>query len=73
VAGLRQRNCELLASGEELYDFVDDPSVFYRYRGDASTDTLVPPVEPDPTWLEARQATLREETARRCGAVATRE
>jgi peptidoglycan/xylan/chitin deacetylase (PgdA/CDA1 family) len=73
VAGLRQRNCELLASGEELYDFVDDPSVFYRYRGDASTDTLVPAVEPDPTWLEARQATLREETARRCGAVATRE
>jgi len=73
VAGLRQRNCELLANGEELYDFVDDPSVFYRYRGDAPTDALAPAVEPDPAWLEARQSALREETARRCGAVATRE
>lgn len=70
VAGLRQRNCELLAEGEELYDFVDDPSVFFQYRGEAEPDTFTPAVEPDPSWLEARQAALREETERRCSAVA---
>lgn len=73
VAGLRQRNCELLAAGEELYDFVDDPAVFFRYRGDADPETFAPAAEPDPSWLEARQAALREETERRCSAVATRE
>ena len=73
LAGLRQRNCELAAQGEELYDFVSDPAIFFQYRGDASPETITPAVKPDPAWLERRQATLREETERRCGAVATRD
>ncbi|MCA9575306.1 MAG: polysaccharide deacetylase family protein [Polyangiales bacterium] len=73
LAGLRQRNCELAASGEELYDFVSDPSVFFRYRGDASPEEFTPSIEPDPAWLERRQAALREETGRRCQAVASRD
>ena len=73
LAGLRQRNCELAASGQELYDFADDPSVFFRYRGDASPETVAPPTRLDPAWLEARQSELRDETRLRCSAVATRE
>lgn len=73
LAGLRQRNCELAASGQELYDFADDPSVFFRYRGDASPETVTPPTQLDPAWLEARQSVLREETLLRCGAVASRD
>jgi hypothetical protein len=72
LSGIRQRNCELLANGEELYDFVQDPNVFFRYRGDASPDAVTPAVEPDAAWLEARQAPLRDETQRRCGAMASR-
>jgi peptidoglycan/xylan/chitin deacetylase (PgdA/CDA1 family) len=72
VRMLEQRNCELLADGDELYDFVSDPSVFYTPRRDASASTEAPPALPDPAWVEERQAVLRERTAARCERLAMR-
>lgn len=52
-----QRNCALLAEREELYDLVDDLSLFpVSHPGSAPSDLQ---------W-EQRQAELRERTARRC-------
>lgn len=72
VSYLRDRNCALLAEGEELYDIVDDPAMFHVARGEADVSTLAPPAAPDPRVLEERQAVLREATAQRCAAVASR-
>jgi peptidoglycan/xylan/chitin deacetylase (PgdA/CDA1 family) len=69
VSYLRARNCALLPSGEELYDFVDDPSFFFMPRADAPADTLAPPAQLDPATLDARQARLRESEALRCSAL----
>jgi peptidoglycan/xylan/chitin deacetylase (PgdA/CDA1 family) len=64
---LRRRNCELLAEGEELYDIVDDPTLFFAPREEGSPASAVAPplVLPDDV-LEARQRRLREETAQLC-------
>jgi peptidoglycan-N-acetylglucosamine deacetylase len=59
VEALRQRNCKLLAGGEELYDIVDDLGYF------------IPGHEPDET-LEERQEELRARAARACHTVALR-
>jgi peptidoglycan/xylan/chitin deacetylase (PgdA/CDA1 family) len=59
VQGLRARNCELLAGNEELYDIVDDLSLFRT--SDAASDRALPEL------LAARQHTLREQTRTRCG------
>lgn len=50
---LEQRNCELLARGEELFDVTDDLSPFAT--------------EPSADVLEARQAALRDRLRPRCG------
>jgi peptidoglycan/xylan/chitin deacetylase (PgdA/CDA1 family) len=71
VQDLRDRNCKLLARGEELYDFVDDPRLFFQARGAARPGHEADPVVLPRALLEARQARLREETARRCEALAT--
>lgn len=72
VGWLEQRNCELLRQGEELYDFVDDPAVFFVPRADASASDMAPPVTPSPRWIEARQAPLRVRTAQRCSSIERR-
>jgi peptidoglycan/xylan/chitin deacetylase (PgdA/CDA1 family) len=69
VNDLLDRNCKLLAQNEELYDFVEDPRIFFQQR------TGTPSQEADPAVmteaeLAARQARLREETAQRCAVAA---
>lgn len=63
---LMQRNCRLLEQGEELYDVVDDPSLFFTVRGDQHPSLEAPPAEPAPEVLAERQQELRAETALRC-------
>lgn len=72
VRWLEEKNCELLARGEELYDVVDDPRVFFVPRGEAAPGESAPPLEPDPVWLDARQAALRARTEARCHRLAMR-
>jgi len=66
IQEIRDRNCRLLEENEELYDIVDDPSLFFAPRGDAEPTALAPLAEPDPSVLAERQAGLRERTAMRC-------
>ncbi len=71
VGWLRDRNCELLESGEELYDIVDDPRMFHVPRTeDASAEA--PPASPSAERLAARQRVLRDQTSQRCERVASR-
>lgn len=73
VGSLRDRNCTLLASGEELYDIVDDPSFFFSPLEEGEDpSTLAEPARIEPGILEARQTRLRDETTRRCHALASR-
>ena len=72
VAFLRERNCELLDEGEELFDIVDDPRLFFVPRADAPPSMDAPPALPDPAILAARQQRLRKETHERCTALAQR-
>jgi len=69
---LQDRNCELLERGEELFDVVDDPSLFFVARGIASPQSIAPSVNVDPAILERRQARLRSETSQRCHSLAGR-
>lgn len=73
VQDLLDRNCALLAKGEELYDFVDDPALFFEARAGADVSAEAAPLVLSPEALAARQAPLREETAQRCHALAVRE
>lgn len=66
VADLRRRNCDLLVRGEELFDIVDDPSLFHLPRGTSRPDRSAPPARPEPRILASRQARLRVETSQRC-------
>ncbi len=72
VRDLLDRNCQLLATDEELYDFVDDPALFFEARGSADPSTLARPAKLDPKLLAMRQARVREETEQRCQALAVR-
>ncbi len=72
VSWLRERNCELLEQGEELYDVVDDPSFFFAPRGDAAPSEEAPVARPDAAVLETRQARLRASTHERCQRIAQR-
>ena len=65
---LESRNCELLARGEELYDVVGDPALFYEARGDAEPGTRAPRLELPPAVHEHRQAQRRAEAHARCEA-----
>jgi peptidoglycan/xylan/chitin deacetylase (PgdA/CDA1 family) len=67
-AELWERNCRLLARGEELYDVVPDLSFFYQPRGDDSASALAAPANPSEQVLAQRQARLRSEAMQRCGA-----
>lgn len=72
VEDLLARNCALLAEGEELYDFVEDPRLFFQPRGAADPSSETAPVVLPRAHLDARQARLREETAQRCEALPER-
>ncbi len=71
VGWLRDRNCELLESGDELYDIVGDPRWFHAPRGE-DPSAPAPVARMDADTLERRQARLREETRQRCERVASR-
>ncbi|MFN7697123.1 MAG: polysaccharide deacetylase family protein [Deltaproteobacteria bacterium] len=66
VAYLDRRNCDFLASGEELYDFVDDPAFFFEARqaGDAP-DAVAEAAIPDDV-VAARQIRARARATLRC-------
>ena len=66
VQDIHRRNCALLPRGEELYDIVDDPRLFFQARRGAAPGTATPPLVLPPEVLEARQARIRIETAVRC-------
>lgn len=70
VRFLRRRNCELLERGEELYEIVADPSLFFvsRTAGDEPS-ALAPAIRLPPAVAAARQAALLERERARCGAV----
>ncbi len=70
VRRLEARNCDLRARGEELYDFADDPRLFFAPRGDEGASAEAPIVTLAPDVLEARQARARARTEARCGALA---
>jgi len=67
---LEARNCELLESGEELYDVVDDPSFFYVRRAGEPPETEAGPAHVDEALLAQRQSELRARTAIRCRSLA---
>jgi len=71
VADLLDRNCKLLPTGEELYDFVDDPRLFFQPRGAADSSGEAAPVALSRAHIEMRQARVRQETIQRCEALAT--
>jgi peptidoglycan/xylan/chitin deacetylase (PgdA/CDA1 family) len=73
VQDLLDQNCKLLAKNEELYDFVDDPTLFFQARTGADPSLETEPVVLAPEVLEARQARLREETQQRCQTLAVRD
>ncbi len=68
VAELRRRNCELLERGEELYDIVDDPALFFVRRGEAGPSAEAPLLQLPPAAYAARQARVRRRAERRCRA-----
>ena len=70
VSHLRERNCELLERGEELYDIVDDPTFFFVPRADAGPSDEAPVATPSRTIIAERQRALREETQQRCARLA---
>ena len=70
VSDLLARNCQLLERGEELFDFVNDPSFFFVPRAGAPADAEAPPAQLPPEVLAERQARLRERTALRCKSMA---
>jgi len=72
MADLQERNCALFEAGEELYDVVDDPTLFFQPRVDAPAHAFAPRATPDPDVIEERQAALRTATAERCDARETR-
>lgn len=72
VSWLREQNCDLLESGEELYDIVDDPALFFAPRGDASASAEAPMSSANRAVIAERQRLLREETTRRCARLAQR-
>ena len=71
VSWIRERNCELLEAGDELYDIVDDPRVFHAARSeDASAEA--PRAALPETVMASRQRALRAQATQRCERVASR-
>jgi peptidoglycan/xylan/chitin deacetylase (PgdA/CDA1 family) len=71
VSHLRAKNCELLDQGEELYEFVDDPALFFVPRADGDASMEAPALTLTPDELEARQSRLRETETLRCHLLAS--
>ena len=72
VALLEDRNCALLDRGEELYDFADDPALFFAPRGEASASAEAPFAEPPADVMEARQRRARARAEAHCSEIASR-
>jgi peptidoglycan/xylan/chitin deacetylase (PgdA/CDA1 family) len=70
VQDLLGRNCALLEAGQELYDMVDDPGLFFEARADRDPSVQAKPVVLSDSELEQRQARLRDETRQRCESLA---
>lgn len=67
---IQRRNCELLSTGEELYDVVDDPSLFFVDRAGAPPTAVAEPLVLPQEIIDARQVRVREEASQRCEAQA---
>lgn len=72
VAEIRRRNCELLDRGEELFDIVDDPALFFAAREGADPSSEAPPLTLPAEMLAERQRRLRLRAERRCHATVAR-
>ena len=66
IAPLIDKARELLEQGEELYDIVDDPTLFFVPRADADPSEEAPPTAPKEDVLEERQQRLRRSARSRC-------
>jgi len=66
---IERTNCELLTRGEELYDVIDDPALFFAARDGAEPGTVAPPLTLPPDVHARRQATRRDEARERCAAI----
>lgn len=67
VGWIDDRNCELLSTGEELYDVVDDPQLFVVPRpAGTSVSAASPPIVLPPDVLAERQARVRSRAEARC-------
>ena len=70
VDDLLARNCDLVKQeGEELYDFADDPALFFQPREGANSSAETKPTVLDEAVLAWRQARLRADTLQRCAAL----
>jgi len=63
---LRQRNCELLARDEELYELVDFGRFWSPHLRDVGPDDFVPAPEPTAAEVDAWQSRVRAEVSQRC-------
>ncbi len=72
VAEIRRRNCELLDRGEELFDIVDDPTLFFVPREGADPSVEAPGLSLPADVLAERQARVRRQAERRCHATVAR-
>lgn len=59
-------NCRLLDLNEELYDVVDDPSIFFVPRADSDPSEQTGMMAPPPWWIAERQARLRDRYREQC-------
>jgi peptidoglycan/xylan/chitin deacetylase (PgdA/CDA1 family) len=66
VAYLDRKNCDFLASGEELYDFVDDPAFFFEPRHEGDPADAVADVSIPDDVVAARQIRARARATLRC-------
>ena len=72
IAEIRERNCQLLDRGEELFDIVDDLAYFHAPLAGDDPSLEAPPAAPSSEALAERQRRLREEYTARCDAYASR-
>lgn len=73
VAWLDRRNCDLLDRGEELYDFVDDPALFYEPRRPSDAPGTEARVDTPDDFLAVRQIRARARAETRCADIAALE
>jgi len=70
VAYLDRRNCELLERGEELYDFVDDPALFFEARAEGDAPDAEAHAELPAALVARRQIRARARAEARCADLA---